>query len=84
MFLQLLEWCALPFVESDNWNHAAVALEEAPWEDEGIHQSSVSMCSICSPPAAGSPTWPGIWASARRRSTSGDGRIGSTAETSRV
>jgi len=75
-------WCALCFVESDSWNHAAVAQRRQPWEDEGIHRSSVSACSICSKQDAGPPTWPGIWASARRPSTSGDDRTRSTAERS--
>ena len=35
----VVTWCALPFVESDNWNHAAVHHRRQPSADESLHDS---------------------------------------------
>ena len=71
-------WCALPSVESDNWNHGCRPEQEAAMGSGVTHRSSAAGCSICSSQGDGSSIWPVTWGSATRRSMSGGGRSGST------
>jgi len=78
------DWSALDSVESDNWTHAAVRHRRQPWDDVDIRPSSDDGYSICSQPGGVSPISPATFASVRRRSTSGERRIGSTGDSSRA
>ena len=83
--LTLVEtWCALPFVESDNWTSCCCLDRRQLWEERVTRPSSGAASWISSRPGARSRMSRVISSSAIRRSTRGDVRKRSTEGSSRV